>query len=465
MKARTILMIGWVGLMLYAYPGYMSYDSIVQLIQARSGVLGDAHPPLMSALWGVTDSVVAGPLPMLVIQVTCFLVGVYLILKRFMSPRAAAICATLVLWFPPIAVVLAVIWKDSQMVAFLVLGAALLLSPRRGAMITGLVLLSAATALRYNALAITLPLVMLLFAWTPALRWWLRYSIAAGVWVAITLLATVVTSVLTTEGEHTYAWHESLALLDVVGTLRYAPDLPDAELRADLAGTPLIETTGVQLRARSSFRPENLPERKVQTFGTGSYTPALWVTTFHIFTAPVTSEQRAAISRTWKAVVFAHPLAYLEYRWHILRERIHLGDRAIPSGAYVWFTDILDLSGSARKVGHTARPSKIQTALQPAMLWFGTSFLFRPYIYLVLSLVLAVLCRKNRELLALVLSGVANEAALFILAPTIDYRYSVWLVISTTVVVIALIAKRARGTVRISEPAWRRDEPSAAGDP
>lgn len=441
---RTILAVAWVGLMLYAYPGYLSYDSVVQLIQARSGVLGDAHPPLMSALWSVTDSIIAGPLPMLVIQVTCFLAGVYLVLKRTMSPRAAALCAMLILWFPPIAAVLAVIWKDSQMVAFLVLGAALLRSPRRGIMVIGLVLLSAATAMRYNALAITLPLVLLLFGWNPAHRWWLRYSIAAGVWVAITLSATMVTRVLTSEGEHTHAWHESLALLDVVGTLRYAPDLPDAALRENLAGTPLIETTDVQLRARSSFRPEDLPERKVQTFGTGDYTPALWITTFHVFKAPVTAAQRAAISRAWKAIVLAHPLAYLEYRWHILRERIHLGDSALPSGAYVWFTDILDVSGSARKIEHTARPSKIQAALQPAMLWVGTSWLFRPYVYLVLSLVLVVLCLRQRELFALVLSGIANEAALFILAPTIDYRYSIWLVISTVLVVVSLIANRAR---------------------
>jgi hypothetical protein len=442
-KARTILVIGWVGLMLYAYPGYMSYDSVVQLIQARSGVLGDAHPPLMSALWGLTDRVIAGPLPMLVLQVTCFLAGVYLILKRFLSPRAAAICATLVLWFPPIAVVLAVIWKDSQMVAFLVLGTALLLSPRRGVNITGLVLLSAATALRYNALAITLPLVVLLFVWNPAHRWWLRGVIALGAWLALTLAAMLVTRALTTEGEHTYAWHDSVALCDIVGTLRYAPDLPDAELREDLAGTPLVETTDVQLRARSSFRPEDLPERKVQTFGTGGYTPALWVTTFHVFSVPETMDQRAAIARAWKAIVLSHPAAYLEYRWHIFRERIQLGTGRIPSGAYIWFTDVLDLSGSAQKIGHTARASKVQTSMQSAMLWFGTSLLFRPYVYLVLSLVLVVLCRKHRELLALVLSGVANEAALFILAPTIDYRYSVWLVISTMIVVIALIAKRA----------------------
>lgn len=441
LSPRAILAIGWVGLMLYAYPGFMSYDSMRQLLEARAGAYAGAHPPMMGALWASVDAVIAGPIGMLIIQTTCFLGGAYLLLRTVMSPRVAAVCATLTLWFPPIAAVLAVIWKDSQMTGYLVLGAALLLSPRRGVRIAALALLAMATAMRYNALAITLPLVLLLFAWSPAQRWWTRYPLALAAWLAITLLAGFVNRQLADEARPVSLWHDSLALMDLVGTLRYAPDLSDDRLRAELAGAPLIATTGIQRAARSSHRAEDLPEGMVRTFGGGRYVPSLWVTTHHVFAAPTTAAHRAAIERAWKAIVPSYPTAYLEYRWHVLRERIHLGDREIPLATYVRFTDALDADGSA---GHAARASRIQRQLRDGMRWLGTSWLFRPYVYLALSLAFVGLCLRRRELAALALSGLANEAALFFLAPTIDYRYSIWLVAATVIVVMMLIATRAR---------------------
>jgi hypothetical protein len=444
LSPRALLGIGWLGLMLYAYPGFLSADSVVQLGEARSGVYGGGHPPMMSALWALTDAVIGGPFGMLAIQTTCFLIGGYLLLRRAMSDRAAAICTALLLWAPPVSAVMAVIWKDAQMAGFLLLGAGLLLSPRRGWKLAGLGLLCAATGMRYNALAITLPLVVLLFVWSAAHRWWLRYPIAVVAWLCITLGASFVNDRLTAEPGRTYVWHESLALLDLVGTLREAPDLPDDELRPELAGTPLIVTTDIQRAARGSFRAEDIPEPKRMTFGGGDYLPALWVTTFHVFAVPTTADQRAAIARAWKQIVLGHPRAYLAYRWRVFRELVHLGDREIPSGAYVWFTDVLDISGSAQKLGHNASPSKLQVQLRDAMLWLGDSWMFRPSLYLLLSLVLLPLCLRHREILTLALSGLANEAALFVLAPTLDYRYSFWLVIATGLVVMMLIARRAR---------------------
>ena len=77
------------------------------------------------------------------------------------------------------------------------------------------------------------------------------------------------------------------------------------------------------------------------------------------------------------------------------------------------------------------------------MRWLGSTFLFRPYIYLLVTLLLLPLCR-DRLLLALAGSGIGCEAALFLVAPTVDYRYSFWLVVSTIVLVMLLIAQRAQ---------------------
>jgi hypothetical protein len=439
LSSRALLVAAWLGLVLYAYPGYMSADSVLQLVQARTGVFGLGHPPLMGVLWAICDAIVTGPIGMLVIQTTCFVAGVYLLMRPRMSERTAATCTLVISWFPPIAAVLAVIWKDSQMTGFLALGIALLASDRRRARIGGLALLSLATAMRYNALAITFVPVLLLFTWSPRHRWHTRYPLAFAAWLAITIVPAVASNLLVSEPAD--LWHDSVALFDLTGTLRYAPDLPDARVREQLAGTPLLVTEGIQEATRTPPAPGEIPATTRLSFGTGSYTPALWATKTRMFAPPANDTQRAAITAAWKRVVLGHPGAYLEYRWHVFAELIHLGDDHIPSGVYSSFTDSLDRSGSAARIGHNAVSSRLQRALHTFMGWIASSWLFRPWIYLALALGALPLCVRDRRLLAIALSGIANEAVLFVVAPTVDFRYSIWLVVSAMLVVAALVAR------------------------
>jgi len=72
----------------------------------------------------------------------------------------------------------------------------------------------------------------------------------------------------------------------------------------------------------------------------------------------------------------------------------------------------------------------------------GTGVLFRPALYLGLALVLLALSARRPEARALLLSALASEAALVVLAPTIDYRYSIWLVVATLLVLAQRIGER-----------------------
>jgi hypothetical protein len=438
MTPRRILVAGWLLMLVYAHPGFMSYDSVLQLLQARDHVYTGGHPPLMGVLWGVVDALVPGPLGMLVIQVTCFMAGAYLIVERFLSARAAAIATVVITLLPPISAVLAVIWKDSQMLAFLTLGTALLMREGRRAHLGGIALMFAATAMRYNAFAVTLPLVALLFVWKPALRWYARYGIALAAWLGITFAANGVNAVLTSDEQHT--WSDTMALFDMTGTLRYAPDLSDEEMQKLLDGAPVIPTHDIQSVARLPQRAEDLDEQDRLKLGSGRYTPALWVSALHLFATPTTDAERAAVARAWKAVILGYPGAYLEYRWHVTSERLQLGGE-VPSATYVWFTDVLDAEGSAKLAEHAAVPSKLQAQLRKAMLAIGTSFLFRPWIYLAL-LVVGFVGLRDRRILAVALSGLANEVVLFLFAPTIDYRYSVWLAATSALALVMVVASR-----------------------
>lgn len=431
---RAILALGWLGFMLYAYPGYMSFDSTFQLRQSRTGVMYEGHPPVMAELWRVVELFIAGPLGMLLIQSVCFLAGTYLLLRRWMSERAAAIVASAILWFPVTAATMAVIWKDSQMAAYLMLGIALLLDERRKMRVLGLAALWMATAMRHNAFAMTLPLIVLLFYWSPAQRWWKRYSLAFVAWFAITASVQVLNKSLVITNAH--LWHEGMALFDITSTMRFLPPMPDVEVEELLDGAQL----GID-RDLHAFTQQPVTE--------WNFAFEMWQVTNKFFKVPRTQAERDAVARAWKRVVAANPIAYLTYRWHLFRQILQLvevPEELRSSAIYYWYVDVQQPEKSAEWIEHDASAGTIQGTLRELMWWFGTTPLFRTYVYVLLSLLAIPLIIRDRGLMAIALSGLIGEAALFILAPITDWRYSFWLVVASLVVVAAAVARRANGT-------------------
>lgn len=431
LRPRSILAIGWLGLFAYAYPGYMSFDPIQQLGEARSGDFGDWHPPAMAALWRLVECVVAGPVGMLVIQSGCFLIGAYLLLRRAMSERAAAVCASCLLLFPSVSAVMGVIWKDSQMAGFLMLGTALVLTARRRDRIAGLAVLLLASLMRHNAFTMTFPLVILLFQWNLEHRGLRRYAVGAVAWVAITAASFAITARLTRHPQ--YTWYRSSGLIDIVGTLRYSGPLTDEQIHPLLEGLRVVPTHDLGHAVRRAYNPSWAFD-------------AIWPQDKKFFDEPQNDEERLAVAHAWKNVVLGHFGAYLRYRVDIFIRVLSLGHPPPGSPIYVWFSDVQDPFGSAQRIQHLASPSRLQHGLQVAMIWLGTTWLFHVYVYLILALALLAFCRRDRTTFALLASGLTGEAALFFAAPTTDYRYSFWLVVVTVMAVMLVVARRAGAT-------------------
>jgi hypothetical protein len=230
---------------------------------------------------------------------------------------------------------------------------------------------------------------------------------------------------------HRFIWHQSLALLDIVGTLREAPDVPDAQLRDELAGTPLIATTELSARAKRTFHPEISP------------TEQLWEATDKFFERPDTEAERAAVTRAWKTIVTGHLGAYLKYRTIVFGQLTQLDGTELGSPIYFWFGDIQDLDRSARQADHDAGPSGLQSLLHPAMYWLGDTWMFHVSLYVVLALLLLLFSRKDRLVFALLTSGLLGELFLFLIAPTVDVRYSFWLMAVAVLSSILVVARRA----------------------
>lgn len=415
-------------LFLYACPGYMNFDSAEQNFQVRTLQFSDWHPPVMTAYWWVLELFVRGPLLMLVLQSVLFLWGMHQILRRHLGEHAAAWCAAGVLLFPPVFTPMAVVWKDAQMAAFLVAGIALAMRPSRRARAGALALWFLAAGVRDNGIA-ALPFVLLWAAGAWGHFGVRRVAIAAAATVAILVAASAANRALTVRTDH--PWYRSVAPMDIVGTINYADELSDDELRATLADTRFTVDHDFQQVARASYKPR------------------VWFWLEHegqpMFEPPMDKRQRLAIRRAWWSLVRAHPRAYLRHRAAVMAELLGL------THSETWEPVAQTLAGTEhqyKRLGHEASPSFLQRRLGAAYReHLGDGPLYRPWMYGVLAIILLVdaLRRRDRLVVALLASGLLYEASFFVGAAAPDFRYSHWLVTCTGLAVV--LATKARMAV------------------
>ena len=436
----VILATGWTLLVLYAFPGVMTMDSFDQLREGREWFFTDSHPPAMAALWGIVDRIVPGPVGMLAIHSTAFVAGVYQVLKRVMSPRPAAWCACAILLFPPVLAPLAAVWKDCLMAGFLLLGTAALLDSRRSVRLLGLGWFVVATAMRYNAPAATLPLLLMLFEWRAieqvSATWrrvCVRYGVALGAWLGVTILAFGINGALTTQKMH--FWHSSLAILDIVGTLANVDaDLPDDELRPLLAPTGILVDKNFHATIRGKYKRYDFQQL---VSGDGH----LWDLPIQGIT-PAPQAQRDAIERAWWTIVTAHPGAYLQHRFSAFGEALGMYRRF--QGA-VFVPHAAQYPGMLAYMGFGNSASRFQELGESVTMFLASKTrLFRPRAYALLSILLLALCRRERAVAAILLSGLGAELSLLPLTQTPDYRYSHWMIVCTCVALAMLRARRMR---------------------
>ncbi|HTR56500.1 MAG TPA: hypothetical protein VMJ10_37760 [Kofleriaceae bacterium] len=429
---RAILALGWVVALVYAYPGVMTIDSSDQLNEARANFYTDSHPPIMAVVWRYVDAIVPGPFGMWVIQSVAFVAGLYWLLVRDLAPRRAAVATVAIFLFPPVLAPMAVIWKDSLMAGMFLLGLAGVLRESRRARAAGLAALWFATALRYNAFAAAAPLVVLLFAWSYAATW-RRYALAIGAWLAITVAAIGANAVITDQPMH--FWYSSLAVFDICGTLAHVDGtIPDDELRQTFAGTDLLVDHDIHAAIRARYEPWN---NDPIVGGDGR----LWALPIN-GTVPAPEAQRDAVGRAFWDVVTAHEGAYLAHRVAVTEELLGIHTHSI--GKIVRMHD-------SQSVGHLLNEhlatgwSPVQGALAAGVRWLARHGpLFRPWLYLVLSLGMLWPARRHRDVAALLLSGIGLAASLFFLAPSPDYRYLHWMVVCTVISAVILAARRPR---------------------
>jgi hypothetical protein len=371
---------------------------------------------------------------MLLIQNAMLIAGLYAILQHLWKPQRAAWVTAAVFLSPPVLPVMAVIWKDCMMAGSLALGVAGLLSSRRSRQLLAVLALCAATAMRYNAFGATLPLIVLLFQCRPGMHWLPRYALALGVWLMTTLAAFGANAALTDKQMH--YWQSSLAIFDIVGTYTYVDGtLPDEQLKQDLAGTELLVDHDIHATMRKLYSPRIFfpilldPDHKLWSLPITGFEPA-------------PKAQRDAIARAFWHVVATYPWAYTKHRLAATAAVLALDSNKATGAVNKRAPKNLEWS---QELGISTTSSWFQQRLTRAYFWISRHTpLFLPWIYAAISILLLPMALRQRDTLAILLSGLIMESSLLFLAHSVDYRYSHWMVISTILGALMLAVRRRR---------------------
>lgn len=425
MTPRRILVAAWSVFVVFGYPGFMRADTLDELVDSRTGAITDWHSPMLTELWRVLGRVFSGPAPLFVLQGTMLLLGTYALVRRVLPERTAAYAASAALLFPPLIATTALISEASTLSAFLVTGAAVLLGESRARKLGGLALLMVACGLESGAAIAVLPIVV------AGLRWpfgrWRQLGTAALAWLVIAGIAFGLDQLLVEERSHRR--EVALAMFDITGTLDHAGKLDDATIERELPGVALAVTTDIQTRARAAHsHPDKLARGDTR-----------------LFEPATTDAERDALMQARRSLSREMPMAYLRHRMHELSHV--LGISRIKSWRPL-FTEFVQNKESRIAVAHAAHHSLAQRILIWPVKKLGHTFLFRPYVYFFLGIVLLPLALVRRHGLAamVLVSGIAYELALGIVTYTPNYNDSHWMMVATVIaaIVIAIRELEAR---------------------
>lgn len=442
---RTIPVVAWAlvlsSLLLGAvYPGFMSFDSIHTLREARESVSGGAYPPMASYLWRIVEYFAEGPAPMLLVQNTVVLgsVGVFLVLCGY-GAIASCIVLALLMFLPVVVGPMLVVWKDVAMTAAFAFATTIILAehvrnskPRLVRLGGAFVAIVIGMALRVNALPAAIPLVL-----------W-------AVWIAERdARSKSLPVVVAFRGALLMAL--ALFAVFVINTYRL-PDFGRLDPNTSIRSMQIYDLIGISAKSDAPFvegfdrhDPEALGRLAARIYDPrhlnltlGSDQDGVFENILH------SSVSSAKLTDSWLATIMNNPWAYLEHRAAVSSELIGATKRSVY---YPTHPEI-----DPNEFGYVHVPSLQSDCVVGYVLrQCGSSdsdgLICRVWLVLVVALGLSVLALRGRQapghrwpLFAITGSGLGYLVPLFVVSPASDLRYSHWAVVAF--VLAALMAAR-----------------------
>jgi hypothetical protein len=405
--AAAILIVGFGVMLALNAPGQLSYDSVTQLADGRTGHYNTWHPPLMAWLLGVFDSLVPGTFLFLLFQGLLLLGGLLALLA--LKPRGwlSAGVGLLIVLTPQWLLYQGDIWKDMLFADAAIAGFAALAwharRPHPAWAILALLLLVLAAAVRQNGVVL-LPVAAFTLALVTPGRWrWGLAFLVLGL-VLVSGLNWILAS-RSDGGDGAAAEIRLAQSYDLAGAFARKPDL----------SVPL---------------PPDL-DRLLRGPGARLYTP---LRNDPFAADPALSNARSnapegVISTAWKALVLNRPWLYLKVRWADFAAVVTTPDSDVCHFATSGVTGPPQL---LRQLGLSVRNRTQDRALKSyAGLFFGTPLFSHVAWGFLAILLLIVLLRRpspaDKAVAGLLAGALLFSLTFFFISIACDYRYLIFL--------------------------------------
>lgn len=419
-----------------SYPGYMSFDSIEELRQARGTVEGSQYPPFGSYVWRIFDWIWPGPALMHFVQNGLLLASFSYLVSRTRLPLLLQIACLCVFAFaPPLFGTMLVVWKDVAVAACYMLAIALFLGVRgsgdrrvQAYLVLGLFATWCGMAYRFNAASGALPLIVLgvhrlrgqLIGRRPALA-----TIAAGVALMFVLFAAV--------------W--------AVNSYRF-PSFERLEKNTNSDSIMRFDLIGISRFSGKSIVPGNNGQPVPASYVNNIYDPRHLNITAANDVKNLINRNIPEIGSLWIRSIIQNPIAYLKHRTAVFREYIGLHQHDV---FYITHPSI-----DQNTLGVTFHPTQFKSHFVEKMWEVRGSIICRPYFYYVLAAVLvfvASIFGDRRYLFGAAFaltSGYLYLAPMFFITPAADLRYNFWSVAASILASIYAIASIVHRPVEVA---------------
>jgi hypothetical protein len=413
--AAAVLILGFCAMLALNAPGQLTYDSVVQLADGRSGFYDSWHPPVMAFLLGLFDALLPGTLLFLLFQSALLLASLLAIL--WLRPRSPAtvVMALLIVLTPQWLLYQGEIWKDILFSTAALAGfAGLALFAQDGRRIwltvSGAFLVLAA-ATRQNGLVL-LPVAAVTLGWIARRRsgsgW--RYGLT---FLLASLTGTAAIALALTArgdgGEGARSQIRVAQVYDLAGALARQPDLALPQLKA---GAPKLESL-LRQRAPALYTPlYNDPLAD---------DPAI--------SRAITAAPAGAISGQWQALILGHPLLYLHARMAVFGATLLTPD---PVRCHFAPVGVDGPPEEMRALGLVPRIRPQDRALADYARHFFHTPVFSHLAWAMLAALLLTFLIRRGETADIAIAGLLTGALLFsasfaVVSIACDYRYLVFL--------------------------------------
>jgi hypothetical protein len=394
-----------------AWPGFMSYDSLLAYSQAVHGVQTMTWPPLHSYLFMLSRRLGAGAGGLFVLQTFGLLFAANLVLS--LASRRTWLAAALMLlflasflWLTPQLGVLMTQWRDVTTTSFAVAGVALwLLGVRNrgfGWLITAALAFGAAAALRYNTLPL-IAFVLALMVWRPFLGAPISRAAHAVVIVAVAVslaLGWASTQWRLPDLKRLPGGHNAMVTeqFDLIGTSACAGQ--DLLPYGMTGGAPIPAD-----RIRAGYDPRHLN---------------LSLKDAHLAKLAPTDANSAVAGAAWRRALVHHPICYLRHRAAVFGEQMGL------ARGHVFYPThgAIDPNPFGLKLAHPGLAARATAYVGAGALPIGRRAF---WLYVAAAPLALLAARRRREqgplLVALLAGAFAFAGLLLLVGPAADARY------------------------------------------